>query len=172
MNIRPVAVTLMAAAALAACSNNMSDLEQYVAEVKARKTVHVEPIPQIKPYEAVPYVAGDRRDPFVPSATENNREKGSPNQGLRPDANRNREPLESFPLDSLRMVGTISYEGRTYALIKAPDSVIHRVTIGDHMGQNYGKITSITATEVDLTEVVPDGFGGWSERPASLALEE
>jgi type IV pilus assembly protein PilP len=89
-----------------------------------------------------------------------------------PDRNRNREPLEEFPVDSLRMVGTIDFNGHTYALVKAPDSVIHRVTIGDHMGQNYGKIVTITPSEVDLSEVIPDGFGGWTERPASLALEE
>ena len=70
------------------------------------------------------------------------------------------------------MVGTIVLKGTTYSLIKAPDSVIHRVVIGDHMGQNYGRIIGINETEVALVEIIPDGFGGWMERPAALALTE
>jgi type IV pilus assembly protein PilP len=165
-------IMLASVVGLGACSQGMGDLEQYVAEVKARKTAKIDPIPQIKPYEAVAYVAGDRRDPFVPATPDRDRSQPSASAVPGPDRNRNREPLEEFPVDSLRMVGTIDFNGHTYALVKAPDSVIHRVTIGDHMGQNYGKIVTITPSEVDLSEVIPDGFGGWTERPASLALEE
>jgi type IV pilus assembly protein PilP len=149
----------------AACTGDMDELQQYVAQVKARKSTQIEPIPQIKQYEAFTYVAGNRRDPFEPAPETND-------NGLRPDTNRNREPLEEFPLDSLRMVGVIDYNKVLYALIKAPDNVIHRVTVGNYMGQNFGKIVKITETEVALDEIVPDGFGGFKEQPATLAAEQ
>ena len=110
-----------------------------------------------------------RRDPFAPIQP---REAQASNNGLTPDINRNKEPLEEFPLDALRMVGTIGANGKTYAMIKAPDGVIHRVTVKDHMGQNYGEITQISESEVGLMELVPDGFGGWVQRAASLALAQ
>lgn len=162
-------VVLLGASLLAACGGSMSDLEEWVAEVKSRKSTAIEPIPQIKQYEAFTFVPADRRDPFKPIEP---REQQSADSGLRPDINRNKEPLEEFPLDALRMVGTIGALGRTYALIKAPDGVVHRVTIKDHMGLNYGEITQIAETEVTLMELVPDGFGGWVQRPATLALAQ
>lgn len=160
--------------ALVACSQDMNDLEQYVAEVKARKSRAIEPIPQVKQYEAFTYEAHGRRDPFVKIEPE--RGEGTTaapvGSGIQPDFNRNREPLEEFPLDSLRMVGTINMQGTAFALVRAPDSVIHRAVIGDHLGQNFGRIVGITETEISLVEIIPDGFGGWMERPATLALTE
>lgn len=155
---------------LAGCGNRMADLEQYVSEVKGRKNNNIEPIPQIKPYEAFAYVAGTRRDPFVKA--EPARDPNAPASALRPDLTRNREPLEEFPLDGLRMLGTINKGKAVYAMVKAPDNVVHRVTLGNHMGQNYGKITKISDTQIDLVEIIPDGFGGFMGRPANLALTE
>lgn len=155
------------ALALAGCGPDMADLRQYVDEVKARKTTQIEPIPQMKQYEAFAYQEGGRRDPFAPTVPERDR-----SNTLAPDTNRNKEPLEEFPIDSLRMVGTVNYLGRQYAMVKAPDNVIHRVAVGDHLGQNYGKITGITDANVTLTEIIPDGFGGFIERPATLAIAE
>lgn len=146
----------------------MGDLEDFVAQEKAKKAAKIEPIPQIKQYEAFAYTEGSRRDPFVPTAPQSTVGGG----GLQPDIHRNREPLEEFPLDALRMVGTILINNQTYALIKAPDKVVHRVARGNHMGQNYGTITKIDDSEITLTEIVPDGFGGWTHRPASLALAQ
>ncbi len=157
---------LVAVAALGACSSD-DDLQQYIAQVKARKSTKIDPIPQIKQYEAFTYVPGDRREPFTPSVPDN-----SKSDGLRPDMNRNREPLEEFPLDALKMVGVIDYNKTLYAMVRAPDGVIHRVTIGNYMGQNFGKITKISESEVSLDEIVPDGFGGFKEQPASLAAEQ
>ena len=148
----------------AACTGDMDELQQYVAQVKARKSTQIEPIPQIKQYEAFAYVAGTRRDPFQPSPVANN-------SGVHPDTNRNREPLEEFPLDSLRMVGVIDFNKVLYALVRAPDNIIHRVAVGNYMGQNFGKIVKITETEIALDEIVPDGFGGFKEQPATLAAE-
>ena len=156
--------------ALSACSSGMSDLEQYVTEVKGRKTRQIEPIPQIKQYEAFAYVEGERRNPFV--RAEPQKDPNAPGNNIRPDPNRNPEPLEEFPLDGLRMLGTINKEKSVFALVKAPDNVVHRVTVGNHMGQNYGKIAAISESSIDLVEIIPDGFGGFMERPANLALSQ
>ena len=158
---------------LTACSRDMSDLQQYVNEIKARKSSQVEPLPQIQQYEPFEYESTGRRDPFEPQ-----RPSGpvsgaeSPENALRPDLNRNREPLEEFPLDGLRMVGTLRIQGTTYALIREPDGIVHRVSPGNYMGQNYGKIIGISEAEVRLEEIIPDGFGGYMKRPASIALSE
>jgi len=153
---------------LGACSSDMDELQQYIAQVKARKSNKIDPIPQIKQYEAFAYVAGDRREPFTPSLPESARN----GEGVRPDMSRNREPLEEFPLDALKMVGRIDYNKISYAMVKAPDGVIHRVSVGNYMGQNFGKITRISESEIALDEIVPDGFGGFKEQPASLAADQ
>jgi type IV pilus assembly protein PilP len=167
MNLR-ILTAMALVLALSGCQRDMSDLQNYIAQVKAKKSTHIPPIPQMKPYQAFAYVTEDRRDPFQPSAPNRN----ASSTALRPDMNRNKEPLEEFPLDSLGMAGVIDFKSKLYAMVKAPDGVVHRVTVGDHLGQNYGTITKITATEIDMTEIIPDGFGGWVERPASLALAE
>ncbi|MBI2383758.1 MAG: pilus assembly protein PilP [Gammaproteobacteria bacterium] len=150
----------------------MSDLESYVAEVKSRKSRAIEPIPQMKPYEAFVYIAGERRDPYEPPSGAREVVAGGAGGGIRPDVNRNKEPLEEFPLDALKMIGTILIQDRSYALIQAPDGLVHRVARGDHLGQNFGEILRVSETEVQLLEIIPDGFGGWMQRPASLALAE
>ena len=165
---------LLAAAAiltLAGCSSGMADLEQKVNDIKKQKSTAIEPIPQIKQYEAFAYDAAGRRDPFAPVEPKRS-SAGFDSNGLRPDLNRNKEPLEEFTLDSLRMVGVIEAGGKSFAMIKAPDKVIHRVTLKDHMGQNYGEIVKVSESEVSLMEIVPDGFGGWMQRPAALALSQ
>jgi type IV pilus assembly protein PilP len=157
-----------------ACEQDMDDLEQYALEVKSRTSKNIDPIPQPKPYEPFSYEAGERRDPFLPILQ--SRESALASAGgagaIRPDVNRPKEPLEEFPLDALRMLGTITMQQRAYALIRAPDAVVHRVSVGDHLGQNYGKITGISETEVVLMEIIPDGLGGWIQRPASVALTQ
>lgn len=170
MSRLPLAMGLAASTLLSACGDRMADLEQYVAEVKNRKTNNIEPIPQIKQYEAFTYVVGERRDPYV--RAEPARDPNAPGSALKPDITRNREPLEEFPLDGLRMLGTINKGKAVYAMVKAPDNVVHRVTLGNHMGQNYGKIVKISDTQIDLVEIIPDGFGAFMERPANLALTE
>ena len=156
----------------AGCSRDSSDLELYIAEVRSRTSRAVEPIPQIKRYEAFVYREQDRRDPFVKIEPDRSSIQGPGGPGVRPDLNRNREPLEEFPLDSLRMLGVIAAGGKTFALIKAPDSVIHRVKPSNHMGQNYGVINSVSESEINLTEIIPDGFGGWMQRPAVVVLSD
>jgi type IV pilus assembly protein PilP len=158
----------------AGCSQDMGDLEDYALEVKSRTSKNIEPIPQPKPYEPFTYEPGERRDPFLPILQSRDAALAAAGGAgsIRPDVDRPKEPLEEFPLDALRMVGTITMQQRAYALIRAPDAVVHRVSVGDHLGQNYGKITGISETEVVLMEIIPDGLGGYIQRPASVALTQ
>ncbi len=159
---------------LAGCSSqHYGDLETYVAQVKAEHKGHIAPLPEIKPYETFTYTDAGLRDPFESFAMANqHQQKVSSNTGLHPDSNRKREALEAFSLDTLQYVGTLERGTTVWALVQAPDQTVHRVKIGDYMGQNYGKITRITENRIDLKEIVPNGLGGWIERNASLALKE
>lgn len=154
--------------ALGGCSSDMDELRQKVAEIKARPGERIEPLPEIKPYEAFVYNAANLRSPFVPTAPARN----DVASGVRPDTKRPREFLEQFPLDTLRMVGTLELHGRNYGLVQGKDGLVHRVLPGNYMGQNDGRIVSITPTRISIIEIVPDGLGGYIERPASLALTE
>ncbi|MGH8232809.1 MAG: pilus assembly protein PilP [Rhodanobacteraceae bacterium] len=151
---------------LTACSGQ-GDLHDWVAQVRARKGAPLPPLPVVKTFETFIYQDQDKRDPFEPAPPQANvNDMGGPH----PDQNRPREPLEAFPLDSLKMVGTIGTKGSVEALIKDPQGVIHQVRVGDYMGQNYGHVMQVTGSEVDLVELVPNGSGGWMERDASVAL--
>lgn len=161
-----VFATLAMVLGLAACSGQ-GDLHAWVAQVKARKGAPLPPLPVVKTFETFIYQDQDQRDPFEPAPPQ----AGSQSlAGPHPDQNRPREPLESFPLDSLKMVGTIGTSNSIEALVKDPQGVIHQVRVGDYMGQNYGHVTQVTNGEVDLVELVPNGSGGWMERDASVAL--
>lgn len=169
--VRPSLCLLSAACLLlAGCSNDMSDLENYAQEVRARKSGKIDPIPEITPYEAYVYQQAGRRDPFLGLKFFTAIQSAS--GGVQPDLARRKEPLEEFPLDSLAMVGTISKDATLYALVRAGNGVIHRVTLGNHMGQNFGRIVGIDENEVTLLEIIPDGFGGYMEQDAVLAMGE
>jgi type IV pilus assembly protein PilP len=158
---------------LAGCGDRLGDLQQYANEVKARTGGHIEPLPQIKPFETYTYADQDLRSPFMPQAqllANATQLSGVSTTALHPDFNRNREYLEQFPLDGLKMVGTLTVNGTLFGLVKDSDNILHRVSIGNHMGQNYGKIVSITDSDIKLQEIVPDGQGGWSERVTSVTL--
>lgn len=159
--------------ALSGCmSNDMNDLRAFVEQVKARPAPEIEPLPEIKHVETYIYEARGRRDPFSPGMGmgEQEDEAISSTSGLRPDPNRRKEELEQFPLDTLRMVGILEQEKEIWALIKSRDGVIHRVQPGNFIGQNHGQITQIAEEKIDLTEIVPDGRGGYQERQASIGL--
>jgi type IV pilus assembly protein PilP len=164
-------LALSAAALLAACTGGMNDLEQYVAEVKARPGGRIEPLPEIKPYESFVYTASTLRSPFMPD-TPAVADTGAAGSGVRPDTTRNREFLEQFPLDTLRMVGTLEAGGEFFGLVQDKDGLVHRVTPGNHMGQNDGRILRVTPATIELIEIVPDGLGGYFERPAAVALDK
>lgn len=163
INVRTFALALVCVAILGGCTRGKSDLENWIAEVKARPAPPLEGIPVMQQFETFEYSAQNLRDPFSPPPAAT-----ASGDGPRPDPDRRREELESFPLDSLRMVGTLG----SRALVMAPDRVVHRVQVGNYLGQNEGRITGISNDRVDLVELVTDGAGGWLERRASIALED
>ncbi len=142
-----------------------------MAEVRARPKGSIEPLPSFLPYEAFTYRASSLRHPFQPPIKIDlaQRQKGS--KDVRPDETRVKQFLEQFNIETFVMVGTLTNEAGKYALIKGGDGV-HRVKIGDYLGRNHGRIVDIGEAEVDVLEIVPDGEGGWLERPRSLTLKE
>ena len=163
-----------AALLLAACGrgvtsgpNDPSNLEQWTAEVRARPAPALDPLPVMQQFETFEYAAQDLRDPFSNAFTD----EGS-GTGPRPDPNRPRQALEQFSLDSLKMVGTLGTGSSMQALVMAPDKVTYRVRPGVYMGQSDGQVLAIHEDRIELVELVPDGAGGWLERPASIAIEE
>ena len=166
--IKTVATVALALAWLSGCSSDMDQLQAQVAEIKSRPGERIEPLPQIKAHESFTYNASNMRSPFVPSAPA----RSDVASGVRPDSKRTREFLEQFPLDTMQMVGTLQLQGRNFALVQGKDGLVHRVLPGNFMGQNDGRIISITPTRISIIEIVPDGLGGYIERPAALALNE
>jgi type IV pilus assembly protein PilP len=161
---------------LTACANDMSDLQQFVNQEKTKKPGPIEPLPQIKPYESFIYEAQGLRSPFQPDSATPGPESGAvasgSGNGLKPNITRNKEYLETFPLDSLDMKGTLVLRDQEYALVRDPDGAVHRVQVGNYLGQNYGQVIGITETEIQLTEIIPDGLGSWMERRAVIGLDE
>ena len=139
-----------------------------MAEIKSRPGERIEPLPQIKAYESFTYNAANMRSPFVPSAPV----RTDVASAVRPDSKRSREFLEQFPLDTMQMVGTLQLQGSNYGLVQGKDGLVHRVLSGSFMGQNDGRVVAITPTRISIIEIVPDGLGGYIERPAALALNE
>jgi len=154
--------------------DNTRDLHQYVKQVESRQHPRVKPLPQFEPFDTYSYTDKNMRSPFTPTtfSSQSTNKGPSTGNGIHPDPNRPREPLEEFPLDSLRMVGTLARKGHTWALVQDSTGTIHRVRPGNHLGQNNGKITQISESNIKLVEIVPDGMGGWRKRKASLALQE
>ena len=153
---------------LAGCSSADDELSRYIEETKHEPGGRVEPLPEIKPYETYVYADSELRSPFMPSAPG----AGAGLAGVRPDAKRNREFLEQFSLDTLKMVGTLRLSGHIFGLVQTKDGLVHRVAVGEHLGQAEGKITEISPSKISLVEIVPDSLGGYMERPAALALNE
>jgi len=155
----------VAVTGLAGCSSADSDLHQFIQQTEAQPGGHVEPLPEIKPYETFVYDDENLRSPFVPS-------QATGFNSVRPDSKRPREFLEQFSLDTLKMVGTLRIAGTMYGLVQTRDGIVHRVTVGNYMGQNDGQILDILPSKIDLTEIVPDGLGGYMKRPAAVGLSQ
>ena len=159
----------LAILAVAGCSSRDSELTDFIELTKKEPGGTVASLPEVRPYQSFAYAAQTVRSPFVPGGGQGG--AGS-NPSLRPDSKRNREFLESFSLDQLRMVGTLKLSGTTFGLVKAKDGLVHRVALGNYIGQSDGKIVEVAASKISLVEIVPDGLGGYMERPAALALNE
>ncbi len=162
-----IALTMLALLATG-CSKEVSDLHEFIAQTKASSVGSVRPIPQFKPYLNFAYSASDLRDPFV-AAEILSEDPGVVKNSLKPENNRPKQYLESFPLDALSMVGTLEQNKNSWGLIKDPQNVVHRVQLENYMGKNEGRIVKITETKIHLVEIVPDGIGGYIERDASIA---
>ncbi len=154
---------------LSACSQDVSDLQSFIAQTKSAHVGSVKPIPQFKPYESFSYSAADLRDPFV-STTDLEEDDGTKTSLLNPDSTRPRQPLEVFPLDTLSTVGILEQNDQLWGLIKDPQNIVHRIQVGNYMGQSEGRVIEINESAIFLVEIVPDGIGGYIERDASIAI--
>jgi type IV pilus assembly protein PilP len=171
--IRVALLAAVAGVALAGCSGgDHADLDQELRDLTKDVRGRVPPLPQVKPYEATPYAGFDLPDPFGPAKIKLlNPQTAGGNGTPGPDLARAKEPLESFPIESLKMVGTLNREKQTFALVKAEQS-IYRVRVGNYLGQNFGVVTKISEGELSLKELVQDGTGDWAERVATMVLQE
>ncbi len=158
---------------LSGCGDGgIQDVSEWMKEVKQQTRVLIKPLSEPKKFTPFSYDAKGREDPYSPNKLAVALAKSKKDTGsIRPDLERRREALESYPLDNLRMVGTMAKPGLTYALLQADKSVF-QVKVGNYIGQNLGMITKITETEVELKEIVQDASGEWVEREAKLELQE
>jgi len=170
LTIKYFLVVAMVSVGLTACGGGSDDLDVYINEIKARPGGRIEPLPEITPYEGFSYIADRQgiRSPFRPDTPQ----AAGGGTGPRPDDDRSREYLESFPLDTLGMVGTMHINETMYGLIQTSDGLIHRVIPGNYMGQNDGRITEISESEIGLVEIISDGIGGYIERDAAVGLSD
>lgn len=158
---------------LTACTDSIDDLDKYIITVKERPADPIQPIPPVKTYTPYEYSRLGGRDPFSESLNEGSEvASSSTGAGPKPDFERPKQYLERYELDTLAMVGTFSKGDSNWALIRDPEKVVHRVPVGDYIGRNYGRVVKITSTQVDLSELISDGLGGWIVREASIALGE
>ncbi len=157
---------------LSGCSSSerRAELESYVKRIKSRTIKEIEPLPEIKPYEIFTYSAANIHSPFVPTMMQEVAKKVVVENGIQPDMNRRKEALENYPLDSLRMVGTLEKSSKKWVLVVDPTGTVFRITKGNYIGQNHGHIDGISDEKVMVTEIIPDPLGGWRERKASISL--
>jgi type IV pilus assembly protein PilP len=163
-----VICAVLAGLTAAGCSGGQSDLQKWIDDTKKKPGGHIKPLPEVKPYETYVYNAAKMRSPFQPQGVG----AGNGQASLRPSSRRNREFLEGFSLDTLKMVGTFKVGSSFYGLVQSKDGLVHKVQPGNYLGQNDGKVTEITGGKISVVEIIPDGLGGYIERPASLALSD
>lgn len=167
---------------LSGCStNDMSEIDQFIREIKLRPAGGIEPIKEFQNYESYQYQVAKLRSPFIPDYDEAESIQPDPQKGTgsikaasgpSPDTNRIKESLEGFPLDTLHYVGSLEQAGQLWAIVVSPDQMVHRIQVGNYLGQNYGKVTAVSETEIKVSELLPDGNGGWMARQAGLSLAD
>ncbi len=168
-----LALTMAAALLLAACGANHEELQQWMEQQRREVKPNVKPLQPPKKFDPQPYTLAQAVEPFSNQklTVAIKQESRQPNSLLSGELNRRKEPLEAYPLDSVRMVGSLARGGLPYALLKV-DSLLYQVKVGDYLGQNYGRITKISETEIALREIVQDAAGEWIERVSTLQLQE
>lgn len=159
--------------ALAGCSAEHDELQQWMEQQRRDVKPSVTQLSAPKKFDPEPYSSAQLVDPFSQQklSVALKQEARQPNSLLAAEINRRKEPLEAYPLDSMHMVGSVTRDGKPFALLKV-DNLLYQVKLGDHLGQNFGRVTRIAETEVDLREIVQDAAGEWIERSASLQLQE
>ena len=170
--MRKTFIALAGCLALAACSGEQhSDLKQFVKDSDNLPRGRIPPLPEAKPYEPFTYDAFNLTDPFRPRKIEPPKTAAVPGS-LQPDFNRRREPLEAYPLENLKMVGTLQQKKDIFALIRTPDNNLFRVKAGNYVGQNFGRIGTISESNIKLKEIVQDSSGSWEEKEQMLQLQD
>lgn len=166
-------ICIAALVGLSGCNvgNEFQDLQTYMDEVRAQPKGTIEPLPEFQPYEAFTYSAAAMRSPFQPPVKIDLATQQRGSKDIRPDEKRVRQYLEGFNIEVFEMVGTLSNGEGVQALMRGAGAV-HRVKVGDYLGRNHGRIVKINEASIDVVEIVPDGEGGWLERPRSLTLKE
>jgi type IV pilus assembly protein PilP len=170
---RTAAVMLVVAATLCGCGADQQELRGWMDQQAREVKPNVTPLQPPKKFDPQPYNTATAVEPFSNQklTVALKQEARQPNSLLSAELNRRKEPLESYPLDSMSMVGSVSKQGKPFALLRV-DSLLYQVKVGDHLGQNYGRVTKIAETEIALREIVQDAAGEWIERPAALQLQE
>jgi type IV pilus assembly protein PilP len=175
--MRAAIALAVSAALLAACgSSDQEELQQWMTEQRSQTKPKVQPIAEPKKFTPLDYTAETATDPFsgqklAQALKRESAQSTSSSALISPELNRRKEPLEGYPLDSMTMVGSLLKQGQPVALVKV-DNLLYQVRAGNYLGQNYGKVTKVTETEVVLRELVQDATGEWIERPATLTLQE
>jgi len=170
--MKAILVVALGALLTACTGEEFGDLKAELKDKTKDLRGRIEPLPVVKPYEPVPYKAFDQTDPFSSAKIELvTKSASSGGGGLKPDLNRPKEPLEAYPLESLKMVGVLQQKKANFALVKA-DTGLYRVKVGNYLGQNFGVITTITDSQIQLRELIQDAVGDWTERQSTLQLLE
>jgi len=173
--IRPLAALLAAClvSLLAGCEGETQELQEWMDQQRREVRPSVQPLAAPKKFDPVPYANAQQVDPFSNQklSVALKQEARQPSSLLAAEMNRRKDPLEAFPLDSMSMVGSVSRGGTPLALLRV-DNLLYQVKPGDYLGQNFGRITRITETELALREVVQDAAGEWIERTVTLQLQE
>jgi type IV pilus assembly protein PilP len=159
----------VAAFLLTSCSSELDELKQFVKDSEKNLPRKIEPLPAVKPFEPFTYEGFDLPDPFKPRKIASAKDGGG--GGIAPDFNRRKEPLEAYPLEQLKMVGTLQQGKEVFGIVRA-EKTLYRVKKGNYMGQNFGLISEITDAEITLKEIVQDSAGDWAERQSVLPLLE
>lgn len=173
LSFRVLAGGLLASALMSGCAGSQDELQQWIDQQRREVKPNVPPLSAPKKFIPQPYLLGNAVEPFSSQklTVAIKQEARQSNSLLAAEINRRKEPLEAYPLDSMSMVGSVTKQGRPYALLRV-DNLLYQVKLGDYLGQNYGKITKITETDISFREIVQDAAGEWIERTSSLQLQE